>query len=58
VIIWDVRNEDKGKHKKFDHLWIGPLRIDMYCENNAYFLEGINGECLGWGPVNGRFLNH
>jgi transposase InsO family protein len=43
VIIWDARNEDKGKHRKLDHLWTGPFKINAYCGNNAYFLEGING---------------
>jgi hypothetical protein len=58
VLRWDTRNEDKGKHGKFDHLWTGPFKINTYCGNNAYFLEGLNGECLGWGPVNDRFLKH
>ena len=24
VLKWDSRREDKGKHGKFDNLWIGP----------------------------------
>ena len=24
VLKWDERNEDKGKHGKFDNLWKGP----------------------------------
>ena len=24
VLRWDARNEDKGKHRKFDSLWRGP----------------------------------
>jgi hypothetical protein len=57
VLKWDARNEDKGKHGKFDNIWTGPFKIGAYCENNAYFLE-LNGECLGWGLVNGRLLKH
>jgi TolA-binding protein len=30
VLKWDARNEDKGKHEKFDHLWMGPFRISAY----------------------------
>jgi hypothetical protein len=56
VLKWGVRNEDKGQHGKFDHLWMGPFRISAYHGNNAYFLEEINGECFCWGPINGRFL--
>jgi hypothetical protein len=28
VLKWDARNEDKGKHGKFDHLWMRPFRIE------------------------------
>jgi hypothetical protein len=58
VLKWDARNEDKGKHGKFDHLWSRPFRIDLYHRNNAYLLEELNGKSTGGGPVNGRFLKH
>jgi hypothetical protein len=58
VLRWDVRNEDKGKHGKFDHLWTGPFIFNDHCRGNAYFIEGLDGECFGWGPVNGRLLKH
>jgi len=44
VLIWDARNEDKGKHKNFDNLWIDPFIIGAHHINNAYFLEELNGE--------------
>jgi hypothetical protein len=53
-----VRNEDKGKHRKFNNMCMGPFRIGSHCENNFYFLEELNGECVGWGPIKGRFLKH
>jgi transposase InsO family protein len=58
VLKWDVRNEDKGKHGKFDHLWTRPFRISVYYKKNAYLLEEINEESTSGGPVNGRFLKH
>ena len=30
VLRWDARNEDKGKHGKFDNLWKGPYKISAY----------------------------
>ena len=27
VLKWDARNEEKGKHGKFENLWKGPFRI-------------------------------
>ena len=38
VLKWDARNEDKGKHGKFDHHWLGPFKIAMYHGNNEYLL--------------------
>jgi len=58
VLRLDARNEDRGKHKKFDNLWTGPFRISAHHGNSAYFLEELNGECIGWGPINGRLLKH
>eukprot|EP00253_Pinus_taeda_P022704 PITA_22704 len=30
VLKWDARNEEKGKHDKFDNLWKGPFKIAAY----------------------------
>ena len=27
VLKWDAPHEEKGKHGKFDHLWVGPYLI-------------------------------
>ena len=40
VLRWDSRREDKGKHGKFDFLWIGPFVIQAVQGNNTYFLNG------------------
>ena len=58
VLNWDARNEEKGKHEKFDHLWLGPFKIVAYRGGNAYILQENNGNIVGGGPVNGRFLKH
>eukprot|EP00253_Pinus_taeda_P026614 PITA_26614 len=56
VLRWDARNEDKGKHGKFDNLWKGPYKIAAYRGSNAFLLKEMNGdECPG-GSVNGRLL--
>eukprot|EP00253_Pinus_taeda_P011791 PITA_11791 len=56
VLRWDARNEDKGKHGKFDNLWKGPYKIAAYRGSNAFLLKELNGdECPG-GSVNGRFM--
>jgi hypothetical protein len=58
VLKWDARNEDRGRHGKFDHLWMGPFNIFVYHGNNAYLLQELNGDLIGRGPVNDRFLKH
>jgi len=27
VLKWDAGRESKGKHGKFDNLWVGPLQV-------------------------------
>jgi hypothetical protein len=38
VLRWDSRNEDKGKHGKFDSLWKGPYTIQAFRGNNDFLL--------------------
>jgi hypothetical protein len=38
VLNWDASRQDRGKHKKFDALWIGPFKISEVFLNNTYRL--------------------
>jgi hypothetical protein len=58
VLRWDSRNEDKGKHGKFDSLWKGPYTIQDFRGNNAFILANSDGSDLSGGPINGRMLKH
>ena len=58
VMKYDARNEDKGKHGKFDYLWLGPFKIVSYHGSNAYLLQEINGDIIGGGLVNAMFVKH
>ena len=58
VLKWDSRNEDKGKHGKFDILWKGPYIIQAYRGNNTFFLKDNDGVDLPGGLVNGIMLKH
>jgi hypothetical protein len=58
VLKWDARNEDRRRHGKFDHIWMGPFKIVAYHGNNAYLFQELNGDLIGGGPLNGRFLKH
>eukprot|EP00253_Pinus_taeda_P025342 PITA_25342 len=56
VLKWDARNEEKGKHGKFENLWKGPFKISAYRGQNAFLLKEMNGEECPGGPINGRLL--
>jgi len=56
VLKWHARNEEKGKHDKFDNLWKGPFKIAAYWGQNAFLLKEKNGEYCPRGPVNGQLL--
>jgi hypothetical protein len=38
VLKWDAPKQDKGKHGKFESLWIGPFKISEVFLNNTYRL--------------------
>ena len=56
VLKWDAIRKDKGKHIKFESLWIGPFVIDQVYENNTFKFLNLEGEEVFYGPVNGQFL--
>ena len=56
VLKWDDVRRDKGKHGKFDSLWIGPFVIDQVYKNNTFKLQNLEVEEVFDGPVNGWFL--
>ena len=58
VLKWDARNEDKGKHGKFENLWKGPYKITTYRGQNAFLLSEMDGQDCPGGAVNGRLLKH
>ena len=56
VLKCDAVRQDKGKHGKFDSLWIGLFVIAQVQKNNTFKLQNLEGEEVFDGPVNGRFL--
>jgi hypothetical protein len=56
VLKWDTPKKDRGKHKKFEALWIGPFKISEIYPNNTYRLQNLEGDQVFGGPVNGHFL--
>jgi hypothetical protein len=57
VLKWDSRREAKGKHGKFDNLWLQPFQIVAAQDNNTYELAQLDGDFFV-APLNGKFLKH
>eukprot|EP00253_Pinus_taeda_P002549 PITA_02549 len=56
VLKWDARNEEKGKHSKFENRWKGPFKIAAYRGQNAFLLKEMNEEDCPGGLIKGRLL--
>jgi hypothetical protein len=56
VLKWDAPKKDRGKHNKFEALWIGPFKFSEIYPNNTYRLRNLEGDQVFGGLVNGNFL--
>jgi hypothetical protein len=56
VLKWDQLKKDKGKHGKFEALWIIPFKISEVFSNNTFKLQNMDNEEIFGGLVNGHFL--
>ncbi|XP_059068440.1 uncharacterized protein LOC131858959 [Cryptomeria japonica] len=57
VLLWNARAQDKGKHDKFESLWLGPFVVAEKNGEDSYFLIDMNGEMQEL-LVHGQFLKH
>jgi hypothetical protein len=55
VLKWDKANELKGKHSKFQNLWLEPFQVDEKIGVGTYQLQNLEGK-LDALPVNGQVL--
>eukprot|EP00253_Pinus_taeda_P016099 PITA_16099 len=55
VLKWDKAHEDKGKHTKFQKMWLGPFQICGKIGHSTFILQDLLGlrDSL---PVNGLIL--
>jgi hypothetical protein len=55
VLKWDKTKEMKGKHTKFQKLWLGPYQIYDKIEPGTFKIKSLEGY-LEELPINGQFL--
>jgi hypothetical protein len=44
VLKWDKENESKGKHSKFQNLWLEPFQVAEKIGVGMYQLKNMRGE--------------
>jgi hypothetical protein len=44
VLKWDRENEPKGKHSKFQSLWLGPFQVAENIGADTYWSKNLMGE--------------
>jgi len=57
VLKWDKPHEDKGKHTKFQSLWIGPYIIHEKLGPHTYYLKSLDRRIDNL-PINDQDLKH
>ena len=55
VLKWDKAHEDKGKHTKFQKMWLEPFQINEKIGPSTFILQDLSGKRDSL-PVNGLIL--
>ena len=55
VLKWDKAHEEKGKHTKFQRMWLGPFQIVEVIGPSTFVLHDLAGR-RDYFPVNGQIL--
>ena len=48
VLLWDLAHAEKGRHTKFQKLWIGPYTIHSIVGQNSYLLSNSDSRLLAY----------
>ena len=57
VLKWDKAYEEKGKHTKFQNMWLGPFHIVEVIGPSTFFLQDLAGR-RDHLPVNDKSLKY
>jgi hypothetical protein len=55
VFIWDSSHADRGRHLKFQKLWLGPFKIIFVLGENSYILKDLEERLFSY-STNGSHL--
>jgi len=57
VLKWDKAHEKKGKHTKFQSMWIRPFFVHDNLGHHTYCLQSLDGN-MEYRPPNGQAIKH
>jgi hypothetical protein len=57
VLLWDSTHADRGRHSKFQKLWLGPFKIAFVLGANSYILKDLEERLFSY-STNGSHLKH
>jgi hypothetical protein len=57
VLLWDSTHADRGRHSKFQKLWLGPFKITFSLGTNYYLLKYLEERLFSY-STNGSHLKH
>jgi hypothetical protein len=57
VLLWDSAHADRGRHLKFQKLWLGPFKIACVLGANSYILKKLQERLFSYN-TNGSHLKH
>jgi hypothetical protein len=57
VLLWDSTHADRGRHLKFQKLWLGPFKIAFVLGTISYILKYLQERLFSYN-TNGSHLKH
>ena len=57
VFLWDSAHADRGRHSKFQTLWLGPFKITFVLGTNSCILKYLQEQLFSY-STNGSHLKH
>jgi hypothetical protein len=57
VLPWDSTHVDRGRHSKFQKLWLGPFKIAFVLNTNSYILKDLQNRLFSY-STNRSHLKH
>jgi hypothetical protein len=57
LLLWDLAHADRGRHSKFQKLWLGPFKIAFFLGTNSYILKYLQERLFSY-KANGSHLKH